>query len=98
MNKIKDFFLNTLGTVGLILYYIVMIVISILPFLFINLPLWVEIIIIAIVCYFPIFTPVIWIWGLVEAISGPQYWFSIVYYVVFVLYVILFLTTLFRKN
>lgn len=86
MNKIKDFLLNTLGTIGGILYYVILIVISVLPFAVINLPLWAEIIMILIVYFLPFLSPIIWIWGLISAIIGPQDWIAIVYYIVFAIF------------
>lgn len=98
MNKFKDFFIELLGGAGVIAYYIIKIAVVALPFIFIDVPLWATLIIIVVVYFIPYLTPVVWIWGLISAINSPQDWFSYVFYVVFVLYVIMFVISLFRRN
>lgn len=94
----RNFLTRRLGTLGIILWYILTAFISILPFVFIDLNFVWTFILILIDWIFPFVSPVFWIWGLVKAIKGPQDIWAIVYYVSFAIlflpYVIdLFYTT-----
>ena len=79
----KKFF-ALFGGFGVILYYIVTLVIAVLPFVMIDVSFWLTFLFIGINLIFPPATIVFWIWGLVCAINGVQDVFAIIYYVVFV--------------
>lgn len=78
----KKFF-ESLGGLGVVLYYILSLVIAVLPFVMIDVNFWLDLLFIAINMIFPPASVVFWVWGLVCAINGVQDIFAIIYYVVF---------------
>lgn len=77
----KEKLQNALGTFGGILYWILTILIAILPLVMIGMPSLVDFIILAVCSFLPFLSIPLWIWGLVEAIKGPQDIFAIIYYI-----------------
>lgn len=77
----KEKLQNALGTFGGILYWILTILIAILPLVMIDMPSLVDFIILAVCSFLPFLSIPLWIWGLVEAIKGPQDIFAIIYYI-----------------
>lgn len=91
MQKIKDFLLTSLGTGGILLFYTISLFITIYPLIMFEMSWWVYLILALIVqsviVNIPFGLEVLWIIGLVGAISGKQDIFAIIYYVLFALIV-----------
>ena len=102
MNSIKEKMIGTLGAFGFILYYIISILVCILPFVMIDLNFILTFVLIVINYLFPLSSIIFWIWGLVGAINGPQDIFAIIYYICFAIlwlpFFISILTSLIRKD
>ena len=86
-SPLKEKLGGALGAAGYAIYYLVSLLITTLPFVFIGLNVhWaVLILIIAVYLFIPI-APVelaLWIWGLVGAIDADAGFFSVLYYIVF---------------
>ena len=98
----KEKLLNSLGAFGVILYYAIMIIVPVLPFVFIDVNFFVSTILIAIQLFLPFTAPIFWIWGLISAINGVQDVFAVIYYiatvVIFLPYVISFVLPMFSKK
>lgn len=98
----KDKLVGSLGCVGMILYYAIGLIVSVLPFIMIDVNFFVNFIFILVSYFFPLITPIFWIWGLVCAIKGVQDFLAIMYYVVFVIlwvpYYINIILSFLRKN
>ena len=77
--------MNALGTAGIILWYLVSLLIAIIPFVMIGASFLLNLLFFGIVQFFPASSVVFWIWGLVCAIKGPQDAWAIIYYVLFVI-------------
>lgn len=92
IQKIKDFLLTSMGTLGLVLYFAVAILITILPLLMFKMPfllyLLLALLIQTILINIPFCMEVLYIIGLFGAINGKQDIFTIIYYIVFALIVI----------
>jgi hypothetical protein len=93
MTNLKDKLLGTLGGLGIILYYSLTFIFCFAPIYFLPISLWWVIIITIVAFIFPtvygLISPILWIWGLVETIVGPQGWITYVFYVLFVLWLII---------
>ena len=86
MKSIKDIFLGSLGTIGLILYYLLGFVMLIFPIWIINPSsylVWIGLTML--LTFVPQLTLIFWVWGLIVAISGVQSWITVAYYICFVL-------------
>ena len=81
MNKIKEFLSNTLGVLGIILYYILILFVSILPILVLDVPFLLDVIFLLIMQFIPFSSIVFWIWSLIVAITGPQDYVTIIFYI-----------------
>ena len=82
--KIKEEIVNALGVFGLVLYYLVQLMIVILPFVMIGGGFFLMLLLTTIEFFFPLTSVVFWIWGLVCAIKGAQDIWAIMYYIAFV--------------
>lgn len=80
----KEKLLEKLGTLGGILYYFLLIIISVLPIVVLPTRGILSFLLLAIMFFFPSTSIIFWIWGLVCAIKGPQDVIAIVYYICFV--------------
>ena len=91
MQKIKEFLLTSLGTVGIVLFYTISLLITVYPLIMFEMPWWLYIVLALLVqlviVNIPFGLEVLWIIGLVGAITGKQDIFAIIYYVLFVLIV-----------
>ena len=98
----KDKLMNALGSVGVVLWYLISLSIAIMPLVMIDAPFLLNILLLAVILFIPATSGIFWIWGLVCAICGPQDVFAIIYYVLFVImflpYFINSLSTLFNKR
>lgn len=91
MQKIKEFLLTSLGTGGMLLFFAISIFITVFPLIMFEMP-WFLYIVLALLVQFvivniPFGLEVLWIIGLIGAISGEQDVFAIIYYILFVLIV-----------
>ena len=62
----KEKLVNTLGAVGVVVYYVFSIFVSAMPFAMIGAPLWVTFLLSIVLQLIPFVTPIFWIWGLIH--------------------------------
>ena len=79
----KEKLLSALGNLGLILYYVIRLSVSVLPLVMIDANFILTLLFCLIAAVVPLASPVFWIWGLVRAVTGTQDWMTIVYYICF---------------
>ena len=84
-NHMKEKLVNALGALGSVIYFIVTMFIYVLPIVMIGKPFWLDSIFFGVMQFFPSTSIIFWVWGLVSAIKGPQDFFAIIYYVLFVI-------------
>ena len=77
----KEKLLSALGTFGGILWYILQLVLFVLPLVMIHQGFLLRAVFFFCMVFIPGAPAVFWIWGLVCAIGGPQDVFAIIYYV-----------------
>lgn len=82
--SIKEKLIETLGAFGGFLYVALRLLVCILPFVMIGGNFFLNLLLIGINTFVPFSSIVFWIWGLVCAIKGVQDFWSILYYVAFV--------------
>lgn len=91
MQKIKDYLLTSLGTVGMLLFYTISLFITVYPLIMFEMPWWLYLLLALLVqlviVNIPFGLEVLWTIGLVGAISGKQDVFAIIYYILFVVIV-----------
>ena len=89
MKKIKDFLLTSLGTFGIILFYLLCFFITYYPLLMFKMSWWLclllALLVQLVVLNIPFGPEVLWIVGLFGAVSRKQDIFAIIYYVLFAL-------------
>ncbi len=86
---------NSFGSFGYVLFFLICSLISIMPFVFINISSFGAFLLIALQSILPITSIIFWLWGLFCAIGGPQDIFAIIYYIAFVvLFLPFFINTL----
>ena len=94
--------MNALGAVGIGLWYLVSLLVAVIPLVMIDAPFLLNLLLLAIVLFIPASSGVFWVWGLICAIRGPQDIIAIVYYVLFaIMFLPFFISTvlnLFRKR
>lgn len=81
----KDKLINTLGSVGVILWYLLSILIAVMPLVMIDAPLLLNLLLWGVMFFVPATSGFFWILGLICAIRGPQDTIAIIYYVLFVI-------------
>lgn len=81
--SVKEKLANTFGIFGVILFFALRLIVSILPFVMIGGNFFLNLFLIAINTFVPFTSVVFWIWGLVCAIKGVQDFWTILYYIVF---------------
>lgn len=88
---LREKLVNGLGTLGIVLYYIAMLIIAALPIVALQLPIWADFLIIFALEALPIpfIDIVLWIWGLVVVLQHPISTFSIIYFVCFGVFVVI---------
>jgi hypothetical protein len=91
MKKIKDFLTSSLGVFGILIFYILSILVTVYPLIMFEMPWWLYMVLALIVqlviVNIPFGLEILWIVGLVGAISGKQDIFAVIYYVLFALIV-----------
>lgn len=99
---IKEKIIEKLGCLGMILYYALSLLVSILPFVMIGGGFFFGLVLISINQFIPLTSVIFWAWGLVCAIKGVQDVWAILYYIAFVVIWIPFyisvLTSILKKN
>ncbi len=88
MQKIKDFLLTSLGTVGMLIFYTLSLFITVFPLIMFEMPWWLYLILALLVqlviVKIPFGVEILWIIGLIGAILGKQDVLAIIYYILFV--------------
>ena len=83
MEKIRDFLLSTLGTVGFFVFYALTLFLIVFPLLMFSMPWWLYLLLAFLVQFILINIPfgveVLWIAGLFGAINGKQDIFAYIY-------------------
>lgn len=83
MSKTKERFFYVFGSLGAVLYFVLTLFVSVLPFVMIDANFFVTLLLISVEMAFPLTSVAFWIWGLICAINGPQDWVAISYYIAF---------------
>ncbi len=100
--SMKDKLLSFLGGFGMVLWYLLSLVVSVLPFVMIGTRFWITLILIGVEMAFPATSIIFWIWGLVCALQGAQDVWAIIYYiasvVLFLPYFISIISGFFNKR
>lgn len=79
----KEKLQDSLSVFGVILYYLIKIVVCVMPFIMIGTSFLWTFIFLCINSFIPSSSIVFWIWGLVSAINGTQDFWAYLYYVLF---------------
>jgi hypothetical protein len=96
MRGMKQKLIDALGVVGVGIYYVFRLFASLLPFVMIDTSFFITVLLILAAQIVPFATPVLWVWGLFGALSGPQDFWAISYYILFALCVLPFLINLLK--
>lgn len=92
MKTITYFILTTFGTAGIFISSVLFTVLSVFPLLMFEMSWWLYMLLALILQFFiykiPLAFEVLWIVGLVEAISGPQNIFTVIYYILFAIIIV----------
>lgn len=98
----KDKLIGALGSVGLILWHLLSLIIAVMPLVMIGASFWLNLLLLAVIQFIPATSGLFWVWGLVCAIRGPQDIIAIIYYVLFVIMFLPFfissILSIFRKR
>ena len=90
----KDKFMTALGGFGIVVFYIIMLLFCGAPFLILDLPIWAEFILILLILSTSTLGGIIciglYVWAAVVALTNPIDIFSIIFFVIAVLYVLIF--------
>ena len=89
--KLKEKLISKLGGIGMFLYLILSVFISVFPLVMLRLPWLVDFLIISVVYFLPFLSPILSITALVVTINGEQDTWAIVYYVYFGLSMVWFI-------
>lgn len=100
MQKIKDFLLNSMGSFGFVIFFLISTLVCILPILMFELPFGLTIILALVVEFVLINIPfvfeILYVIGLFGAMARPQDFIAIVYYIVFAVVIGSFVVNLIR--
>lgn len=97
-NSFKDKILGLFGSFGVIVWYIIIGLLYILPFVILDLPWWGIFIAILATSLLGEFAQMgIYIWAFISALKQQQDIFVIVFYILFGLYSLYFITTIFSS-
>lgn len=110
MEKLKEVLVNSLGTVGYIIWNVLLYVFCLLPVLVLDIPWWADVIVVLCIVNIPFLGKILylasWVWSFVIIISEPISGFSIFYFIVLGIYVfvdllpsaMLLITAMFEKK
>lgn len=92
----KEKLQDALGGIGAILYFVITAFLAVYPIGYLDMPLWVMLVAVAVVTFLPLIGSiamiVIWVLGFIQAVSGPQTMWEILFYILFVVQVIKFVS------
>ena len=98
----KEKLIFKFGKFGLVIFYLLLLSIYLMPFVMIDLSIWIEALLLIVYRFFPITELFFWIWGLICTIMGQQDIFAIIYYILFTVlalpHVVLTFLSLFAKH
>lgn len=98
----KEKLMSALGTFGFVLWYLISLLIAVLPLVMIDAPFLLNLLLIVIALFIPASSGIFWVWGLVCTIRGPQDTIATIYYVLFAImflpYFINVILSLFNKR
>lgn len=98
----KDKLLNALGSAGVILWYLLSLLIAVMPLVMIDASFLLNLFLLGVMLFIPATSGIFWVWGLVCAIRGQQDLIAIIYYVLFVIMFLPFfissVLSIFRKR
>ena len=90
----KDKLMTALGSVGIVLFYIIMLLFCVAPFMILDLPIWAEFILILIILSTSTLGGIIciglYVWAAIVALTHPINLVSIIFFVIAVLYILIF--------
>ena len=110
MEKLKEVLVNSLGTVGYVIWNVLLYVFCFLPVLVLDIPWWAVVIVVLCIVNIPFLGRILylasWVWSFVIIISEPISGFSIFYFIVLGIYVfvdllpsaMLLITAVFEKK
>ena len=94
----KDKLISSLGSFGLVLYYILSLFMAFFPLWFLHLPVWAFFLLAILFQFVPALCSIAWIVVLFFVIKAPQTTLSVVYYILFVVLFLPSLISAFRKR
>ena len=96
--NLKEKLSQSLGAFGLVISFILYVIIRFAPLTVLGFPFIVDLILIVVITSIPILniitSGVLWFWGLVTVINGPQDVLAIIYYILFSIWAIYTIITL----
>lgn len=94
----KEKLISSLGSFGLVLYYILSLFMAFFPLWFLHLPVWAFFLLVILFQFVPALCSIAWIVVLFFVIKAPQTSLSVVYYILFVVLFLPNLVSAFRKR
>ena len=92
LEKLKDVLVGSLGVVGYVIWKFLLYVFYFFPVFCLELPLWLDILISLAILYIPIIGNFLyfaaWVWSFIIVLSNPINWFSVVYFIMFGIYIL----------
>ena len=86
---------SALGAFGSVIFYIIGILLTFAPLFILDWPIWVKLIIVAVLNIIPVvgnlLSIVLWVIGFFATLNSPQDIIAIIYYVLFALNVVIFI-------
>lgn len=103
---LKAKLITSLGSLGLILFYMIGVLFAIAPLVILDTPFWLTFLLVIAINVIPLIGSlievVLWVWALIVAIGSPQDIFVIVFYVLFAINVVrllsVFIPSLFVRD
>lgn len=93
----KEKLISSLGSFGLILYYILSLFMAFFPLWFLHLPVWALFLLAILFQFVPALCSIAWVVALFFVIKAPQTSLSVVYYILFAVLFLPNLVSAFRK-
>lgn len=96
--KLYDIF----GTFGIVLFYLLLAMFSVIPFIILDFPIWLILVLTFLISLFPLIGSLasiaFYIWAFVKAVTGPQDFMTIIFYIFFALYFLYGFASFFLKS